>query len=63
MWQKFTSQDSCYAVQVLIEYGADLNAVNTFGRTPVNLATEDNRPSVVAALISAGEETYLHSVT
>ena len=42
------------AAQVLIEAGADVNATNNAGKTPLHLAEEQGHDSLAEALKAAG---------
>lgn len=43
------------AVRVLIAHGANVNAVNTFGNTPLHEAASGDNPSIVQMLLDAGK--------
>ena len=40
----------------LIETGLDVNAVNSFGRTPLHYAVGNGNPDVITVLIEAGAD-------
>lgn len=54
----FTICNLCYALQILIAHGANLNAATSVKETALISATEHNHLSLVAALIFKGEQTY-----
>src|ERR1700735_5288780 len=42
------------AVQVLIKGGADVNAANRYGVTPMSIAAIDGNPRIIGSLLTAG---------
>ena len=51
-------------VELLLSYGADVNAKNVYGDTPLHWATErDSRPELIAILLNHGADTNAKSGT
>ena len=48
-------------MRVLIAHGANVNAVNTFGNTPLHEAASGDNPSIVQMLLEAGELSHRFS--
>ena len=50
-----------YAVKLLIESGADVNAIGDMSETPLHIAIRKGNIEIVEALISAGANTAIRS--
>lgn len=54
-------RDDSYGALVLIESGADVNAVGDMGETPLHIAIRKENAKVASALIGAGARTDIRS--
>lgn len=55
-----TTGDFAKHAQLLIDHGADVNAFDAQGRTPLSYAILSKNPKIVASLIEAGAEVNRH---
>lgn len=49
----------CEAISLLIEAGADINAIGERGYSPLHCASEQNHPNAIVLLISLGAKIQL----
>jgi ankyrin repeat protein len=50
------------AVKLLIEKGADVNAVNQFGFTPLHVAISNRLSGIVRVLLKAGADPLIKTI-
>lgn len=55
-------QGNSHVVQLLLGYGADIDAVDEYGRTPLHYAVQNNHIEVVRQLVEGGAMTTIADV-